>query len=80
MFGKCKTADSWLIDTDRCDLVVVEAGWIDPHAPHDLEDPSGDDKRVFNVYYRAAWTCGDGFCDTDETCSTCPDDCCQEGP
>ena len=55
-YGKCKTVTRWLIETDRCDLVVVEAGWRDPHAPHDLFDPSGDDKRVFNLYYRAAWT------------------------
>jgi hypothetical protein len=57
-FGKCKTIEAhWLIATDRCDLEVVEAGWNDPHAPapHDLATPSGADKRVFNLYYRAAW-------------------------
>jgi hypothetical protein len=56
-FGKCKTvATYWLIETDRCDLAVVEAGWNDPHAPHDLANPSGEDKRVFALVYRAAWT------------------------
>ena len=55
IFGKCKTVDFWLIETDRCDLEVVEAGWSDPHAPHDLTNPSGEDKRVFSLYYRAAW-------------------------
>jgi hypothetical protein len=54
-YGKCKTVARWLVATDRCDLEVVDAGWRDPHAPHDLFDPSGEDKRVFNVYYRAAW-------------------------
>jgi hypothetical protein len=75
IFGKCKPCEETLIKTDRCDIELVEAGWNDPHAPHDLDDPSGDDKVVLDVYARMAWTCGDGICDTDETCATC-DDCC----
>lgn len=36
----------------QCSIEVVDAGWIDPHAPHVLDGPSGHDKRVYDVYAR----------------------------
>lgn len=72
-FGGCRTIARWSIDTDRCDLQVVDADWNDPHAPVSAA-PGANDKHVFNVYYRAAWTCGDGFCDVDEA-GSCASDC-----
>ena len=72
-FGQCGACP--LYPTDKCQIAIVEAGWLDPHAPHDLERPSGDDKRVRNMCVRLAWTCGDGICDIDETCGSCAADC-----
>jgi hypothetical protein len=51
-FGGCRSCEETLIVTDRCDIALVQAGWLDPHAPHDLDEPSGDDKVVWDVYFR----------------------------
>ena len=76
-FGGCKASGGDL--TPFCDIQVVEAGWMDPHAPHDLDGPSGEDKRVFNVYYSMSWGCNnDGVCSLNEDCATCPDDCAED--
>ncbi|HKX13286.1 MAG TPA: hypothetical protein VJP40_09050, partial [bacterium] len=56
----------------KCAMHVQRADWTDPLAPQGK-------KKVFEVCARFAWTCGDGYCDVDEDCSTCTSDCACHG-
>jgi hypothetical protein len=69
--GKCAACAAYGYPQDtngKCDLQIVSSGASDPLA-------LGDDKTVYDARARYAWTCGDGFCDLDETCSSCEADC-----
>jgi hypothetical protein len=80
--GKC-TACPMYPSNGKCTMLVQDAGWSDPAAPVITVPYCGEStvrtteaqQEVQKLCARFAWTCGDGFCDADEDCASCPADC-----
>jgi len=80
--SRCKACPTYA-SNGKCDIFVEDAGWSDPDAPVIASNYCGEagvrsveaQQAVSNVCVRYAWSCGDGVCDKDETCASCPADC-----
>lgn len=77
--GRCVGCPDYTHDdtNEKCELRVQFAGWVDPSAPNEVSTypESVLDNKVYEVCAHVAWTCGDGYCDSDEDCASCAADC-----